>query len=267
LFSSVGLAANAILAAGSDEQQARLLPGIASGEVLATAAFGDPKASVTADGPALSGPVRFVVDGMTANLLIVPVGDALYAVDAAATGVERQPMTALDLTRPQATVTLSGAPAERLGDGDPAATRQAVDYALACLAAEMAGGARRCLEASVEYARDRIAFGVPIGSFQGIKHQLAELYMKVEQAASVAYHAAGAAAENDPELSLVASIAKAYCSDAYTEMATENIQIHGGIGFTWEHDAHLYFRRARASEVMLGDASFHRERIAAWFLD
>ena len=267
LFSSVGLAANAILAAGSEEQRARLLPGIAAGEVLGTAAVGDPRAAVTADGSSLSGTVRFVVDGMTADLLIVPAAGALYAVDAGAAGVERQPMTALDLTRPQATVTLAGAPAERLGDGDAAAARRATDYALTCLAAEMAGGARRCLDASVGYARERIAFGVPIGSFQGIKHQLAELYMKIEQAASVAYHAAGAAAEDDPELPLVASIAKAYCSDAYTEMATENIQIHGGIGFTWEHDAHLYFRRARASEVMLGDATFHRERIAAWFLD
>jgi len=267
LFSSVALGANAILAAGSAEQQARLLPGIASGEVLATAALGDPGTTVTADGDRLSGTARFVVDGMTAGLIAVPAGGALYVVEAGAAGVERRALPTLDLTRPQATVTLNGAAAERLGDGDPAATARAHDHALVCLAAEMAGGARRCLDDAVAYAKERVQFGVPIGSFQGIKHQLAELLMKVEQAAAVAYHAAGAAAAGDPELSLVASIAKAYCSDAYTEMATESIQIHGGIGFTWEHDAHLFFRRARASEVMLGDATFHRERIAAWFLD
>ena len=130
------------------------------------------------------------------------------------------------------------------------------------VAAEMVGGARACLDSSVAYAKERVQFGVPIGSFQAIKHQLAELLLKVEQATAVVYHAARAAASGDPELPLVASIAKAYCSDLYTEVATETIQIHGGIGFTWEHDAHLHFRRARASEVMLGDATAHRERIA-----
>ena len=267
LFSSVGLAVNAILAAGTDEQQQRLLPGIAAGTVLATAAVTDRGASVAADGGVLDGTIRFVVDGLTADLLVVPAGGDLYVVDGRSRGVERAAMTTLDLTRPQAVVTLTGAPAERLGDGGRTSTARAADLTTVCLAAEMAGGARRCLEASVAYAQERIAFGVPLGSFQAIKHQLAELLMKVEQATAVCYHAARAAAENDPELPLLASIAKAYCSDVYTEVATETIQIHGGVGFTWEHDAHLWFRRARASEVMLGDARHHRERIAAWVLD
>jgi alkylation response protein AidB-like acyl-CoA dehydrogenase len=267
LFSSVGLAANAILAAGSVDQQARLLPGIAAGEVLATAAFGDPAASIELHGSTLHGVVSFVVDGLTADLLIIPAGGALYAVDAGAPGVDRHALPTLDLTRPQVVVTLTGAPAEILGEGDPAATQRAVDHALVCLAAEMTGGARRCLEGAVEYAKERIQFGVPIGSFQAIKHQCADLLMKVEQAAAVAYHAAKAGADGDPEFSLVASIAKAYCSEMYTEVTTENIQIHGGIGFTWEHDAHFYFRRARASEVMLGDATYHRERIASLLID
>jgi alkylation response protein AidB-like acyl-CoA dehydrogenase len=247
LFSSVALAANAILAAGSEEQQARLLPSIAAGEVLATAAL-------TEAG------LGFVVDGMTADVLVVRIGDALHVVETK--DLERRPLTTLDLTRRQAAVTLGDVPTERLGDGDPAATARALDWATVCLAAEMVGGARACLDSSVAYAKERVQFGVPIGSFQAIKHQLAELLLKVEQATAVVYHAARAAASGDPELPLVASIAKAYCSDLYTEVATETIQIHGGIGFTWEHDAHLHFRRARASEVMLGDATAHRERIA-----
>ncbi|MGH9000158.1 MAG: acyl-CoA dehydrogenase family protein [Acidimicrobiia bacterium] len=267
LFSSVALAANALLAAGTEEQQARYLPGIAAGEVLATAAITDPAPAVTSDGTTLSGEVSFVVDAMTADLLVVPAGDALYVLEAAAAGLERRSLPILDLTRPQGVVTLRDVPAERLGHGAPATTARALDYAGICLAAEMAGGARRCLEAAVAYAKERVQFGVPIGSFQAIKHQLAELLMLVEQAAAVAYHAALAAAEEDPELSLAASIAQAWCSDAYTEVATENIQIHGGVAFTWEHDAHLYFRRARASEVMLGDATIHRQRIARLLLD
>ena len=252
LFSTVGMAANAILAAGSDEQRSRLLPAIASGKVRAAAALTEADRG-------------FVVDGMTADLLVVRMGGTLQVVDA--TQVERQPLTTLDLTRPQAAVTLHGVPGEQLGDGDPAAMATALDWATVCLAAEMAGGARHCLEASVAYATERIQFGVPIGSFQAIKHQLAELHTKVEQATSLVYQAARAAAEDDPDLALAASVAKAWCSDVYTEVATENIQIHGGIGFTWEHDAHRYFRRARSSEVMLGDAAAHRERIAGLFLD
>jgi alkylation response protein AidB-like acyl-CoA dehydrogenase len=269
LFASVGLAANAILAAGSEEQRARLLPRIAAGEVLATAAITEPEASVVAaDGDTLAGEARFVVDGHIADVAVVPAGGALWVVDLQADAVERQPLTTLDLTRRQAVLTFHGVPAERLsGEDSRAAFARGRDYAAICLAAEMAGGARACLDRSVAYAKERVQFGVPIGSFQAIKHQLAELLVKVEQATAVVYHAARAAAVGDPELPLVASIAKAYCSDVYTEVATETIQIHGGIGFTWEHDAHLHFRRARASEVMLGDATQHRERIAGMLVN
>ena len=267
LFATAGLAASAILATADDDQKARLLPGIAAGEVLATAVTHPAAADLTVQAGALSGDVSFVVDGEVADLVVVPADGALWVVDLRDGGVERRALTTLDLTRRQAVLTFDGARAERLRADGPAAPGQALDLAAVCLAAEMAGGARSCLDRTVSYVTERVQFGVPIGSFQAVKHQLAELLLKVEQATALAYHAARAAAVDDPELPLVASIAKAYCSAAYTEVATESIQLHGGIGFTWEHEAHLYFRRARASEVMLGDAAHHRERIAALLLD
>jgi alkylation response protein AidB-like acyl-CoA dehydrogenase len=136
------------------------------------------------------------------------------------------------------------------------------DQAAACLCAEMVGGSQKCLEMSVDYARVRVQFGRPIGSFQAIKHKCADMLLEVESARSATYHAGWVAAELDEELPIAASVAKAYCSDAYSHAAAENIHIHGGIGFTWEHDAHLYFRRAKSSEILLGDATYHRDLLA-----
>ena len=137
-----------------------------------------------------------------------------------------------------------------------------LDRAAVALAAEQVGGAQRCLDMAVAYAKQRVQFGRPIGSFQAIKHKCADVLLEVESARSAAYYAAWCAAERSDELPAVASLAKAYCSDAYCHAAAENIQIHGGIGFTWEHPAHLYYRRAKSSELLFGDPSHHRERLA-----
>jgi alkylation response protein AidB-like acyl-CoA dehydrogenase len=209
-----------------------------------------------------------VIDGHTANLLIVAAragGDiALFAVDPDADGVTRTRMDTLDLTRKQAKIEFSGTPAELLGDAANGARALAttLDQAAALLSAEMVGGAQECLDASTQYAKERYQFGRPIGSFQAIKHKCADMLMDVEMSRSAAYYAAWAAANDPEELPVAACLAKAYCSEAFFKAAAENIQIHGGIGFTWEHDAHLYFRRAKSSEIYLGDAVYHRELLA-----
>ncbi len=139
---------------------------------------------------------------------------------------------------------------------------KALDLAAVGLANEQVGGAQKVLEMSVQYAKDRIQFGRPIGSFQAIKHKCADMLLEVESAKSAAYYGSWCAAEDNEELPVVASLAKAYCSDAYFAAAAENIQIHGGIGFTWEHPAHLYFKRAKTTELLLGDPAYHRELLA-----
>ena len=149
----------------------------------------------------------------------------------------------------------------RDGDAGPGLER-ALQLACVALAAEQVGGAQKVLDMAVEYAKVRVQFGRPIGSFQAIKHKCADMLLEVESAKSAAYYAAWAAAEDSDELPVVASLAKSYCSEAYFHAAAENIQIHGGIGFTWEHPAHLYFKRAKSSELLLGDPSYHRELLA-----
>ena len=146
--------------------------------------------------------------------------------------------------------------------GAAAGLQKTLDLAAVALAAEQVGGAQKCLEMLVEYAKVRVQFGRPIGSFQAIKHKCADMLLEVESAKSAAYYGSWGAQEDNDELPVVASLAKAYCSDAYFHAAAENIQIHGGIGFTWEHDAHLYFKRAKSSELFLGDGAYHRERLA-----
>ena len=170
----------------------------------------------------------------------------------------------MDQTRKQARVTFDNAPARLVGaDGSGWDTLgKTLDLAAVALANEQVGGAQRVLEMSVEYAKVRVQFGRPIGSFQAIKHKCADMLLEVESAKSAAYYAAWCAAEDNDELPVTASLAKAYCSDAYFHAAAENIQIHGGIGFTWEHDAHLYFKRAKSTELFLGDPTYHRELLA-----
>jgi alkylation response protein AidB-like acyl-CoA dehydrogenase len=278
-FSTIGLAANTLLASGDDQAKKDYLPGIASGDTIATVAFTEDSgrwdesgitlaASKAADGWTLDGHKMFVIDGHVANLILVAArtGEAvsLFAVDGRASGLSRTALSTMDQTRKQARLEFAGVPARLVGpegQGWPILSKT-LDLAAVALAAEQVGGAQRCLDMSVEYAKVRVQFGRPIGSFQAIKHKCADMLLEVESAKSAAYYAGWAAAEDNEELPVVASLAKAYCSDAYFHAAAENIQIHGGIGFTWEHPAHLYFKRAKSSELMLGDPTYHRELLA-----
>jgi alkylation response protein AidB-like acyl-CoA dehydrogenase len=216
----------------------------------------------------LHGRAEFVLDGATAAHLVVAAqttaGCDLFLVPGDGEGVQRRALPTLDPTRGQATVSFDGAAGTPLttgGAGAQAATG-GLDVALVVLAAEQVGGAAACLDLAVDYAKIRQQFSRPIGSFQAIKHKLADLLLLVEMGRSAVDRAL--AAEQDPaRLAEAAAVAKIWCSDAYTTVSTETVQIHGGIGFTWEHDAHLYFRRARADEQLLGNATVHRERLAA----
>jgi alkylation response protein AidB-like acyl-CoA dehydrogenase len=289
-FASVCLAANAVLNAGTEEQKSALLPGIASGETIATLAFTEPSGkwdangitmeAVPSDGGSdgsggytLDGTKMFVLDGHTAGLIVVAArsagsdgteGISFFTVDGDAPGLTRTALPTMDQTRKQAKLEFSGVKASLLGEEGAgwAALSKTLDQVAVCLAAEQVGGAQRCLDMSVEYAKVRIQFGRPIGSFQAIKHKCADMLLEVESSKSAAYYAGWAAAEDNDELPVVASLAKSYCSEAYFHAAAENIQIHGGIGFTWEHDAHLYFKRAKSSEILFGDPTYHRELLA-----
>jgi len=278
-FSTVVLAANTLLESGDEAAKQAHLPGIASGETIATVAFteangkwDDSGIETTAipdgDGWKLNGEKMFVLDGHTADLLIVAAktdaGISLFAVDGAAAGLTRTPLSTMDQTRKQAKITLADTPATLIGvDGDGWSTLSRVlDLVAIGLAAEQVGGAQKVLEMAVEYAKVRVQFGRPIGSFQAIKHKCADMLLEVESAKSAAYYGMWCAAEGSDELPSVASLAKAYCSEAYFHATAENIQIHGGIGFTWEHPAHLYFKRAKSSELLFGDPTYHREQLA-----
>jgi alkylation response protein AidB-like acyl-CoA dehydrogenase len=279
LFATVALAANALVATDDEEAKKEYLAGIASGELTATVAVTeddggwDPSAATLAatrggDGWTLSGHKSYVVDGATAQLILtVAKGDdglSLFAVAGDATGLERAALPTMDQTRKLARLTFADTPARLVGntgDGE-AILRSTLAPAAVALSAEAVGGAQRCMEMSVDYAKNRIQFGRQIGSFQAIKHKCADMLVEVESARSAAYGAASAAAEGDDDLPTAASLAKAYCTDAFFHTAAENIQIHGGIGFTWEHDAHLYFKRAKSSQLLLGDPAYHRELVA-----
>ena len=216
----------------------------------------------------LNGHKSFVLDGHLADLILVvgrtSKGISLFGVKGDADGLTKTPLATMDQTRKQARLELVNTPAWLIGadGGAEAGLRKTLDLAAVALAAEQVGGAQHCLDSSVEYAKTRIQFGRPIGSFQAIKHKCADMLLEVESAKSAAYYAAWAAAEDSDELPVVASLAKSYCSEAYFHAAAENIQIHGGIGFTWEHDAHLYFKRAKSSELLFGDPAYHRELLA-----
>ena len=278
-FSTVALAANALLVSGDDAAKREYLPGIAAGETIATLALTEDNgrwdlegitlaAERAADGWVLSGHKMFVIDGCVAGLVLVAArtagGVSLFAVAADAPGLTRTGLSTMDQTRKQARLEFAGTPARLIGEDGAAGAvlTKTLDLAAVALAAEQVGGAQRVLDMSVEYAKSRIQFGRPIGSFQAIKHKCADMLLEVESAKSAAYYAAWAAAEDSDELPVVASLAKAYCSEAYFHAAAENIQIHGGIGFTWEHDAHLYFKRAKSSELIFGDPAYHRELLA-----
>lgn len=291
-FSSICLAANALILGGDEAQKEQYLPGIAAGETIATLAMTEANGRIDAAGIQttatrvgedylLNGTKRYVLDGHTADLLIVAArtspfesndpqskeGVSLFIIPANTPGIERQPLGTMDMTRKQAEITFKNVrvPASaRMGEEGASwpVLQRTLELACVALAAEQVGGAERCLELAVDYAKVRMQFGRPIGSFQAIKHKCADMMLQVESARSAAYYAGWAAAHSQEELGIVAPLAKVYCSDAYFHCASENIQIHGGIGFTWEHDAHLYFKRAQASSQLLGSPAYHRSLFA-----
>ncbi|WP_067491256.1 acyl-CoA dehydrogenase family protein [Actinomadura hibisca] len=267
--------AAAALSASSDEDAKRdLLPGIASGEVIATLAWSEDgrwglddvamQATRHEDGWQLTGTKSYVLDGHLADLLLIAArlnGQvALFAVDGNAPGLSRHSLPTLDQTRKLARLDLANVPARPVADR--AALARALDVGLVALAAEQAGGAQRVLDMTVEYLKVRKQFGRPIGGFQAVKHRCADMFVQVESARSAVLHAALVADESPGELPAAAALAKSYCSDAYFHVAGEGIQLHGGIGFTWEHDAHLYFKRAKSSQELFGSPDEHRRRLA-----
>jgi alkylation response protein AidB-like acyl-CoA dehydrogenase len=279
-LASAVFAANVLLASGDEAAKNEYLPGIAAGELVATLAFTEEDgswetgatrlaAAESGDGWRLDGRKSFVLDGHAAELILVVgrTGDglSLFAVRAGAPGLTRTALPTLDQTRKLARLDFDGVPATLIGAAGAAEFMLAktLDVAAIAQAAEQLGGAQRVLDFTVAYLKVRHQFGRPIGSFQGLKHRCADLLLEVESLRSAVQYAAAAAAEDSPEVPTVAALVKAYASDVYFHVAAESIQMHGGIGFTWEHDAHLYFKRAKASELFLGDATLHRERLAS----
>jgi alkylation response protein AidB-like acyl-CoA dehydrogenase len=283
-YATVCLSANAILNAGNEAQKQALLPGIAAGETLATLALCEDSgrfdaAGITLEavpdggGYRLDGHKSFVIDGHVADCLVVAArlegsagtdGITLVTVRGDDPGVVATPLETMDEIRKQARIEFSGARAEILGDegaGWPA-LEKTLDQAVIMLAAEMLGASQKCLEMAVEYAKVRMQFARPIGSFQAIKHKASEVLLEIELAKSAGYYSWWVADEREEELAEAASLAKSVCTDTFLLAAAEGIQIHGGIGFTWEHDAHLYLKRAKGSEILFGDATAHRARLA-----
>lgn len=281
VFGTVLLAIPALVAASAGPVRDELLGALAEG--TRTAAFAVPdhagafdpagvNVSVAEDGT-LTGTVERVVDGGAGDVLLVaasgPDGIGLYAVEAASPGVQRTPLVTLDLTRPQATIALTAAPAQVVAASDEAdrVIAHAFQVASALLAAEQVGAAQHLLDLSVEYAKSRLQFGRQIGSFQAVKHRLADCLVDLEHARSAMYHAAWALTDGTDDPALAASIAQATASAAFAKIAADTIQVHGGIGFTWEHQAHLYFKRATTDAALLGSAEAHRSRVAELVLD
>ncbi|HET6606096.1 MAG TPA: acyl-CoA dehydrogenase family protein [Rhodopila sp.] len=286
-FASTVLAATAIMNAGTEAQKKDLLPGIADADTIATLAFTEPNGRWDAGGvemtatPAggtykLNGVKSFVLDGASADLIVVLArqpnssrtdGLSFFTVPGNAPGLTRRPLKVMDPTRKLAHLTFDGVEATLLGEAGTAAApfARTMTQAAVCLANEMIGGAERLRESALDYANLRVQFGRTIASFQSMKHRQADMLLDVELAKSAAYYAAQAAADGDADLPAVASLAKAAASDAYMQTAILTIQIHGGIGFTWDNDTHLWFKRAKSSEVFLGNPAYHRElMMQAW---
>jgi alkylation response protein AidB-like acyl-CoA dehydrogenase len=286
-FSTVLLGGSAVLEGGDDAQKGRYLKAIAAGESKATLAVLEPsgrwnaagiEATAVADsgGYLLRGVKLFVPDAHVADLVVIAArtdrgqgeeGISLFAVDVPKDGVTITPLKTMDQTRKLCEVKLDQVrvgPEALVGPrgGGWPILKRVIERAKVALCAEMCGGAERVLEMSVEYAKVRVQFDRPIGSFQAIQHKCANMLLLVESAKAATYYAAWAVANGAPEAPLAAAMAKSYTSDAYRIVAGEGIQIHGGIGFTWEHDMHIYFKRAKGSEVTFGDATYNRELVA-----
>ena len=297
-FSTVCLAGNALRVAGSESQQAHWLAQLCEGALTATLAFNGGSNrwdadSITAtwrregDGYVLSGDYRYVIDGHTADLLIVAAraegttgaeGVSLFLLPAATDGVSRQWLPTMDQARKQAAVQLKNVSLTAdavMGEPGQAwrSLSTVIDLAAIALAAEQVGGCQQLLDMTVAYTSERVQFNRTIASYQAVKHKAADMMLKVEVARSAIYYAACVAQEalaGGPlavELSEAASVAKSYCSDAYFAVAGDALQLFGGVGFTWEYDVHLYLKRAKSSEHLLGNGVFHRERLARMLLD
>ena len=287
-FATTVLAAGAILNAGTEAQKQALLPGIAAGDTVATLASAedggrcngarwDGAATTMVATPAgtgyrLDGHKSFVMDGHTADLIVVLArapgstgedGLSLFTVDGNAAGLTRRALKTMDPTRKLARLEFDGVAATLLGEAGGAAApfRRTMAEAAICLANEMAGGAERLREDALAYAMMRMQFGRPIASFQSMKHKAADMLLDVELTKSAAYFAAAALDDGDEDVLATASLAKASASETYTQIAIHAVQIHGGIGFTWDNDTHLWFKRAKSSEVLFGDANHHREQM------
>jgi alkylation response protein AidB-like acyl-CoA dehydrogenase len=286
-LSTMGLAVPALLEAANETQKESVLGRIAAGDARATLAFSEPAgrwdaegvqmlgAERRGDGWSLDGVKLFVPDAGVADYMVVaartrPAGEegvSLFLLEGRPAGLSVTPLETMDMTRRWYEVRFDGVelPADALmGAADQGwpALRRALEWGETALCAEMIGGAQRVLDMSVDYAKTRHQFGRPIGVYQAVSHKLADMLLETESARSATYYAAWAIDADAPDRSLAASMAKAYVSDAYRKAAGDGIQVHGGIGFTWEHDMHLYFKRAKASEVTLGDATYHRELVA-----
>ncbi len=255
-------AARAIAAGGTDAQKAEWLPKLIGGEAIAASA-GVP--ALAAEGGKVTGKIECVPHGGTADIFVFVAPGQAWLVRADAPGVAVTRHVTMDQTRPLATVTLTRAEAEALAD--PAAAIAAIHGGgWICLAAEALGGAQEALDRTVAYARERVQFGRAIGSFQAYKHRLADMMIEIEQARSAVYWAACAVDEGSEEAEIALHAAKSFCADTFFMVAGNMIQLHGGIGFTWEHDAHLFFKRARSIQSMLGNGNLHREEIARMIL-
>nr|WP_228538099.1 acyl-CoA dehydrogenase family protein [Nocardia sp. XZ_19_231] len=278
-FATVGLAAQALTACGDEAARSAWLPKIADGSLTATLAVAEESGIWQPDGIAtlavagpdgweLTGTKMFVIDGAAADLVLVVarVADGLgvFAVPGDAVGLVRTRLATLDPTRRLARIELHRVVAQRVDtgtDGD-SAVRRILDLAVVALAAEQVGGAQACLDAAVDYAKIRVQFDRPIGSFQAIKHKCADLLLAVEAARSMGALAAETAESGTDTLGLATALAGASCAAGYTQAAKDNVQIHGGIGYTWEHDAHLHLKRAKSSELLFGGPVRHRARVA-----
>ena len=276
-LSTAVLVPNLLAETGDTAECAAVLPRIAAGELIASVAFAEDgsarlpatiatSAGAIGDAWHITGYKHFVLDGQLADLLYVladsDAGAAVFAVDAGATGLDVTPLTTVDPTRKQCRLQFVDTPARlvgRLGAGVEVFSA-ALDRSAVALLSEQAGGARRAVEMATEYAKTRYQFGRAIGSFQAVKHMCADMLLEAESAVSAARFVAGSFAALSPSRIADLALAQAYCSDAFVSVAANNIQVHGGIGFTWEHPAHLYLRRARSDAQLLGSPSWHRER-------
>jgi alkylation response protein AidB-like acyl-CoA dehydrogenase len=271
-FSTVVLAGSVLDSSATAAHKKQYLAPICHGEVRSTVALVEDSANwdprsleLTANHGKLTGEKYFVSDAAVADFLLVIARDGVFVVESKARGLKISPMQGMDLTRKLYVVEFTDTPAEKIA-GRPSFS-QAFDIATAALAAELVGGMQHTLELTVEYAKTRKQFGKPIGMFQAVQHQCADMYLETESSRSAVYYAGWALEENAPDAATAVSIAKMYASDAARTVGNRGIQIHGGMGFTWENDIHLYYRRAKASETAFGDATFHRERIASMVID